>query len=362
MKTLLTFLAGLAAWAGVMPMHAADSVIWVNVSMKLIANSATGSPPPEFDATIADQWFAQANVWLANHGRGFRVRLVDRYVLLGGMGDTNGPSRWYDIDLKGDPAGSISASNRVVFDALVKTNAQYRFNPNALNIYMNNGWFSSTSEAMIITSYRIFTDPVHATNNPWMGGGNWLHEIGHYYGLWHTFENPKPADGGFTDFATDIEFGTRDAIALQDYGKNYAQLPTTNNSRDLVDRVFFNSLSYHQYQMMEVIMGEAGYSATQFNARMNILTPQQLDHWADTANSSRHPSVTGYTRFVSNAGGDGNTGLQSGAPKQHLWNAATNSVAGDIVMLRAGNYNERITITNRVILRAAAGEPATIGQ
>ena len=62
---------------------AAESVIWVDVSMKLIRNPTNHAIPSYFDGNLATQWLAQANVYLANHWRGYRLRWSEPFVPIG---------------------------------------------------------------------------------------------------------------------------------------------------------------------------------------------------------------------------------------------------------------------------------------
>jgi hypothetical protein len=92
-----------------------------------------------------------------------------------------------------------------------------------------------------------------------------------------------------------------------------------------------------------------------FNKVLDRLTPQQLDKWTRYANIERAFALSGRTRFVSPAGNDANPGLIGTSPKRTVVNAinASSAGGGDIVLLRPGSYDEQITISRPVTLRAA---------
>ena len=117
-----------------------------------------------------------------------------------------------------------------------------------------------------------------------------------------------------------------------------------------MDDTFFNNMSYHG-----AICGQG--------ATTDRMTEGQLDRWTDDANGSRNFVVAGRTWFVDRAnsclqpaGGSGCTSFGFGGPLPSVTGGISAAAAGDIVMVRAGNYNERTTFTKPVTLRATRGD------
>lgn len=336
--------------------------IWINVSLKAIVDPATGKVPTVFSSNRLDIAFEQANIWLANNWRGYRLRVIDPYLFIGST-DTNGPSKWYNIDLKPDN------NNRHAFDAVAQTDPRYDWNPNAVNMYINNGDFSSCSSALIISAYEIFRDQWHTNLFPYSVAGNWLHEIGHYFGLSHIFvgcdsNNPDRCfrTNGYwvawcklPDILPEQSGFNRDQITLANFNDYYTNC--TPAEQVLANNTWFNLMSYHQITNTQAI------PARQYNSQMNVITESQSDIWSDTANFTRAVSVSGLTRYVSPSGNDANGGWLSNAPKQHVFNAARSSSSGkDLVLVRPGTYNERGTLTNRTTIRATRVGWVSIGR
>ena len=71
--------------------------------------------------------------------------------------------------------------------------------------------------------------------------------------------------------------------------------------------------------------------------------------------SQRRYVGTGRTWFVSIAGNDSSGNGSSTSPYRSLGQSALFANSGDIVLLRTGNYDERLTISKRVTLRATRG-------
>src|SRR5262245_6332231 len=54
-----------------------DSFLWIDVSIKVIVDPATGQVPAIMNDALLRQSFTDMNLWLANTWRGYRVRAVD---------------------------------------------------------------------------------------------------------------------------------------------------------------------------------------------------------------------------------------------------------------------------------------------
>ena len=217
-----------------------------------------------------------------------------------------------------------------------------------------------------------------------------LHELGHYYDLIHSFGDDEVADT-----LVDPNSVSMDAIATEFYGLLYknctdaqkatvdteyyvrgrnsiaaanntapndvlsasvwSQLPASE--QQWVDDKFFNLMSYND--------------PPHRNTLVTRMTEGQADRLTDAANSSRHHTMSGYTRFVAITGWDEflgitNSGTTSTFPIRHVAAAAARAgtTPGDdeILLLRPGNYDEQITISTPCTLRATRKGPAVIGK
>lgn len=327
---------------------ASGQTINLRMSVKVIVHPSTGAWPPDITAQVFTNAVAAANEWMASYCRGYRYQLMEVQAIGGpSQGGTNGPSRWYDLEFRGDPL-------RRQFFNLATNDTRYLLRFDQINIYVASGFAKpgDSGGAMPIppgeTNY--IGGQIYADDGAW-----WIvHELGHFFGLPHTFATQSqgscaPGDDGFTDTLLDSTcWSNQNQVAQFHFGADYDAL--NNNQKDQVDTVFFNVMSYHDY--------------TNKNTTENRLTEQQLDRLTDHANGDRHAFVGGYTRFVSPSGNDSNSGLDNSAPKRTVLNAvnASASGGGDIVLLRPGNYNERTNFNRRVTLRATRAGWATIGK
>jgi hypothetical protein len=320
----------------------------LRMSVKIIVSSTTGARPSGINPQVFTNAVAAANNWMAGYQRGYRYQLTE-VTDIGGptQGGSSGPSQWYNVEFRNDP-------ERAVFFAIAKTNSLYLLRSDQINIYVATGFSSpgNSGGAMPIPPGEVnYTGgQIYADDGAW-----WLvHELGHFFGLSHTFAGETkasctPGDDGIADTLPDSNCWTTSDQAAQHYfQKNYSALSAAEQAQ--VDDFYFNAMSYHE--------------ATSKNSVENHLTELQLDRITLHANGDRHPFATGYTRFVSLTGNNSNSGLDGGAPKRTVLNAANASGAGgsDIVLVRPGNYNEQITINNPVTLRAPRTGWATIGK
>jgi len=341
-----------------------DGFIWINVSVKMIVDPATGTVKtggPGVDGVDDDllrSCFDQVNLWQATTGRGYRVRLVDlnpdlSFKRIGtkeqSPSDTN-PAYWYNVNIKGGDLGTILEQNRNDFDdrATANANNAYLWNPNAVNIYVNNDDYSSTSASLIITSYRLIaeaTGPNYYKNHREKISANLHHEIGHYFGLPHTFEYIF-LDTAYDDKGADDQ-GIFDRFAQNNFHLDFSQLSFTSQTR--ITNTVFNVMSYHQAFGWATIPPQDWFVST------NILTPKQLDRYADTANSTKRSNVSGSTVFVDSAA-DTNGSGSSTAPCKTLASgvAAASNTGSDILVLRTGTYHAT-TLNKPMTLRAATG-------
>jgi hypothetical protein len=338
----------------------ADPFIWVNVSYKFIRNPANGQIPTLMDTNRLQSWVDVANSWLAQSYRGYRLRVVDGFPQIGSginSGSITNPSYFYDIDLK-------TPDVLTWFDSVARTNPAYLWNSNAVNIYVNTNdysaaGFSQNGMAVIETSYRLFADPA-VTNTPYWVAGNILHEMGHHFELFHTFAGACVTnDDCLSDTLLDNEsWNTLDQLAQGNFASNYASLAPTNQAK-IVDLVR-NAMSYHQALATNTTITPA----SQWPLALNTFSEQQLDKWAEYANTSRRSEVSGYTIFVATNGSDIGDGHSKFAPyRSFLYSSSqANPTGGDVILLGPGNYNNRLTVSNPMTLRVARNTAASIGK
>lgn len=276
---------------------------------------------------------AYANQLLANMGRGYQYQLTE-------IQDVSGWSGFFSISAR-------NQSNKEALEAVANSNAttraQFFFRTDAINIYINNsasGYCSFPSGGTIIFAGSSAYDTL------------FIHEMGHFMSLQHTHAGEQFLDSdnsscsaqdctcaqtiagssdGFADTLPDVDCWTRPQLVAGNPGATTAQ----------IDNTFLNIMSYHLPQ--------------------DRFTSDQLDAWADAANTPRFSVVTGRTRFIATSGNDTTGNGSSGARYRTLVKGVTIANSGDIVLLRAGSYNETTTITKALTLRATRGD-AVVGR
>jgi len=270
---------------------------------------------------------------LTRMGRGYQYQLTE-------IQDVSGWSGFFSISAR-------DQSNKEDLEAVATSNAttraQFFYRSDAINIYINNsssGYCSFPGGGTIIFAGSQAYDTLL------------IHEMGHYMSLAHTHNGEQFRDSdnsscsaancscailipgttdGFADTLPDVDCWTRPQMVAANPGATATQ----------IDNTFLNIMSYHLPQ--------------------DRFTSDQFDAWTDGANSPRFSVLTGRTRFVATTGND-TTGVgSSGSRFRTLVKGVTVANAGDIVLLRAGSYNETTTITKAVTLRATRGT-AVIGQ
>jgi len=343
--------------------------IWLNVSVKAILDPSTGQPATYVTTNLAADGVAYANELLARNVRGYRLRLVDTSQI-GGSSHSRDPSIWYPFQYNTNTKQFLEEEFRA--DAYTNYPSMYDWNHSALNVFLTTfipgtgaGAFCANCSSGRPSDFIANGSAPRAEYGLTIEqrfGSVLLHEIGHYFSLTHTFGGtkcrtdtggncitPSPGNDEFTDTLGDVQniggcaCWNRDNLSWTNFYQAYADLD--DGEIEQVNNVWFNLMSYHE----------------SWEAR---LTEQQLDHWADTANAARRNQVSGVTLFVSLSGNDGQSGLSSTTPKRQV-QAALNSASpggGDIVLLRPGNYNERVTLSRPGTLRATSAGPATIGR
>jgi hypothetical protein len=284
------------------------------------------------------------NSILDSTGRGYRWRLTEIVTVPG----TTAPlpastTSWFNV--------SVSASTQDDLDGKAKGNpGPFQYRNNAINFYYtdnasspNGGYcaFPNENQDVILVAPDSFSDV-------------FLHESGHYFSLLHTFDSQSyrnadnspctlanscncaqiiGGDDGVADTPLDNTCWNQNNIALATYGALYNALNA--GQQYFVDNTWSNLMSYH--------------------SPGNRFTSDQLDRMTDSSNGARNNVCSGFTQFVDH---NGVIFFQFGSsvfPYVTVANGINNANAGDIVLMRPGTYNEPMTITRQVTLRATRG-------
>ena len=303
--------------------------IEVRLSIKVILD-ANGMRPAGGVLSTDDgirNGVANANKVMASFGRGYQYRITEI---------TNLPGHANLLDLTCQDASDF-------IDAGVQINpASYAWSNNAVNVYINKG---TDAESCAYNSLLVLKYTSSA----------FLHEGGHHLGLAHTHgPGCKDCDtctslmsDDIGDTLPDRACWTQDDVAFYSYGRTYAQL-TNATQRLMVSNTFNNVMAYHR--------DEGGSES--------VLTPDQWDRIADFTRTNRMNIMNGKTLFVDNttpacaarAGFSECFGANAGGPFLTVTQGITRASAGDIVLIRPGHYNEPMTISKAVTLRATRGD------
>ena len=274
------------------------------------------------------------------------------------------PDHWYNL-----PARD---TRQYIETTALASQAVWRWNPGAINIYVNNS--SSGQCSFVGTGGSISLGNV--------GTGTVLHEIGHIVNLQHTHAldyttNTNPptevpprafalsdlADGdaltvtlsdnlaggdGLSETVNDNpNITNHDQLSQALFGHPYDPPPSPPNApfatpaeRAIVDSAFQNVMSYHN---------EA------------VFLPVQMDIWTQNANGARIGFCTGRTWFIANGGNNSSSGLTAALPLATIVSGFTHvstSTPNDVVLLRAGSYAAPTggVLSTPSTLRATRGE------
>jgi hypothetical protein len=317
----------------------------LRISVHVIVDPTYGLRPPGITNELFYIAETNANKIMATYYRGYRYRITE-ITNVGGPsnGGAYGPSKWFLKSLSDD------TNDWKQFQSEVVTNSLYRLRQDQVNVYVSQGYASDSGGASAIppnnlkTAVEIYPD----NGSFWM-----LHEIGHFFGLYHTFAsenttNCVPGDDGLSDTPLDSTcWQSQDDIALHYFGLYYNALNVSQSN--YVNDIYFNVMSYHD----------------KYNKNTTVvrLSEMQLDREADHASGDRNAFASGKSYFVSTSGTLLGTG-GSTVPFRYLSQATNVASAsgGDIILLRPGSYNEQLTINTPVTLRAPRTGWATIGK
>ncbi len=319
----------------VCPLFTAQAQLEVRLSVKVILD-ANGLRPAggtlSTDVGIRSS-VAAANSLLASFGRGFQFRITE-------IVDLPGHAELLDLACQ-------DASDAI--DAGVQLNpVSYQWRLTAANVYINKGDDNASCafNSLLVLKYTS-------------GAGAVLHEGGHHLGLAHTQGSGcKDCDtctslvsDGIDDTLPDRACWSFNQIAANAFPATYPNLTPAQTA--MVSNTFNNVMSYHRPD---------GGTAP-------VLTPDQWDRIADFTRTNRANIMNGKTVFVDSttpacAARDGFSecfGASVGGPFLTIAQGINRASAGDIVLIRPGNYNEPMTITKAITLRATRGD-AFIGK
>ena len=318
----------------------------IRISIKIIVHETTGNRPNGITDKLFYDAAEAARQWQASYSRGYRFRIIEILEIGGPLnGGADGPSKWFGIRPTDDAWSD--------FQDDVRTDARYKLRANQVNFYVTAGPTSNPGGACPIPPGETHLTACHGLVNdgPW-----WMnHELGHFFGLAHPFAGENnalctPGDDGIADTLPDSTCWTsQDDVANATYQMNYDDPSMTSNMKKMVDDVYFNVMSYHEANNKDIVE--------------NRMTELQLDYMADIANSDRNAFVSGKTWFVKP--GTVNAGDGSSTDEYQLISqavAAASGDGGDILLFRPGVYQQNLTISKPLTLRATRVGEAIIGQ
>ena len=326
MKTaFLRCLLFFTALALVVSPREAAAQLELKVSVKFILSSSGARPPGGNLLTDTDvrRAFTNMNDLLDTFGRGYHFRITE-------IVDIAGHSEAYNVD--------VQTASEIIQAAVNSNPTAFGWRNAAANMYINNdSGGGSAFSGMVVVSHNS-------------GYLTILHESGHHFGLCHTqgcgcqaCADCALTDDEVGDTLPDRECWTFDQIASHAFPAVYPNLSPAQTG--MVSNTFNNVMSYHK------------------DGTGNVLTTGQLDRMADTANSLVASSiVTGSTWFVdlnntcTQRSGSSACMNNTGGPFQTVAGGVNNANAGDIVLIRPGHYNEPMTITKAITLRATRGD------
>jgi hypothetical protein len=340
-----------------------DSIIKIRLSYKIILNPKNLSRPSlstQVGEKVRDEMIQEAveemNALLASTWRGYRVELHEIQEIGSLGGSYPDPSHWFDIDfVEEDKQNQLMNQMETAIKA---SPARYAWREDVINIYVNQ----ATSGAKWKVRDLIVVGP-DSVSAGWVQ----LHEIGHYFDLRHTHGDlgvalrgqsgegyTTPGDDKVDDTIKDLPVWNRDEIAKHNFSAKYERLDSEQKA--LVDDVAENIMSYHFLKPVR--------------ANLQRLTEEQLDRWTDTTLDFYRQKVRdGRTWFVDlqTPGNQGTSSYPYAGTSSYPYDSvnlavtAANSSGGDIILLRPGTYNEAVTISKPVTLRATRKGPASIG-
>ncbi len=320
---------------------AAAQEIDIRISVKYIldANGVRPSGTYSTDASVQNI-FTRVNQTLRRWNRGYRYVLTE-------FRNVSGYSAFFNID--------STAEYYALEDSAEDAVVAFSWRTDAVNLFIVNNSAVGGGAAAIPTvpadaGYELVVFSVNV--NP--ADVLWLHELGHHFNLFHTFNDDGVADTrpDPNPFQCTMPFQCPLGGSMECCCSTKQTLLTNAAnaggwSQQERDDIRFNNMSYHCPLTLD-------------NLRM---TDGQLDRWTDASRRHYSNQVSGLTYFVNWTNLTAPFNGYSTDPYAFVSSAvsAANAAGGDIVLIRGGNYDESMTITKPVTLRATRGA-ATIGQ
>lgn len=323
----------------------------VRLSVKYILDSNGVRPQGVYSTDQAIQNIInQSNVTLERWGRGYQYVITE-------FQDVSGAAQFFDLSEDGTDTEYYRLE-----DEAEANPGQYFWRTTATNIFIVNTYSGGCGSAAAIPSashdegYELVVICVNTGRDL-----TFLHELGHHNNLAHTFdsddgvddtrEDPNPHQctapfncviGGSAECCCDAKIIFLN-IASGQGGWTQPEY----------DDIRWNLMSYYG----------AWDCSPAFSFANVRLTEGQLDRWTDATREYHFGEVSGFTYFVDYRHTSWPFTGYSKYPFSTVEDGigAANPFGGDIVLIRAGSYNETMTINKPVTLRASHG-PVTIGQ
>jgi hypothetical protein len=310
--------------------------ISIRLSVKFILNSDGSRPVGGIGSSSGfDAEVERDNRILAATGRGFNLQVVEYFDIQPTAPAGQPANYWFELNAR---------SNRLGFElAAIGDPTTWKWNGNAINLFVNNSDSGQCSFPGTGGSISLGKS---------IAQGTVLHEIGHYFYLLHTHAGDPEckgpsypvADGDLlAETIPDHNCLDRDSLSKSNFnGRAFNDL--NENEQAQVNTSWLNVMSYHQEDQ---------------------LLDDQMDLWTDTANGTRRGVCTGRTWFVDRDGcpipAGGSVCVLVGGPFGTVRGGVEAANSGDIVLVRSGNYDEQLSITKAITVRATRGG-VTIGK
>jgi len=392
--------AALAALTVLSAPAAAD--IRIRVSVKLLYDDTVNPPIPpggnvnrdtledadhcsavDFDSSAVScaleiqEKFAYVNRVMADLGRGYSFEVVEIIPLYDPPAPP--PSTGVDAWTFANVADDEDALNTAA-----ASDTSLRFRNDMLNVYVFDTIAGGFSDNVVVGATNKVATVAQDRSGSWP---RFFHELGHNLGLFHTHGvtgNPNPCDG-VCDTQTDNQsWDHLDTLSVHVFGATFANL-TCPQQQQVFDLIF-NIMAYHgdngnDWDCRPFVFDSVRCGITnagKVGMCRYRLTPDQLDRMTNRLNNLHTIGVvSGRTVFVNRnynpctyapnqpACGpcpcdqaprklNGDADQPETTVASALAKTASDG-AQDVVLIRGGNYNEQLTISQPVQLRATRG-------
>ena len=208
----------------------------VRVSVNFILNASDNRPGTgdiNTDAEVNAQ-VERANEILRENGTEYKFHLL-------GINEVFGEEEFFSLMA----SGNNGANRDLIRDAAQADPTTWHWRTDAINMYINAGTGSATSDFPPDNNIIMFNQNIFDTTM--------MHEVGHTVNLYHTHQS----GGDFcSDTLPDNSGWDRDDIAQNSYGLNYSQLNASQQA--LVDNTWENLMSYHDGDNRHIITPQQG--------------------------------------------------------------------------------------------------------